>query len=211
MSAATRRTLLARVRDAGDLPAWAEFHGLYAPLLLRYARALGLARDDAEEVRDACLEVLARRMRSFDYRPDRGRFRTWLYRIVRDKVADLLRRRAPRRADTALLARLEDPSSDPDARYEAAWRRQELRRALARALRSVSPRDARAFLLLLRGELGVPEVGGALGINANQVYKAKSRVLARVRAALAAAACGRAESPARPRRSQRTERGTSPT
>jgi hypothetical protein len=60
-----------------------------------------------------------------------------------------------------------------------------MRRALAVALRQtrrVSPRDARAFLLLLDDHADVAAVSAALGMNANQVYQAKSRLLARVRA-----------------------------
>jgi RNA polymerase sigma-70 factor (ECF subfamily) len=185
MNAATRQTLLARVRDVGDRAAWREFHGLYAPLLLRYATALGLARDDAEEVRDACLVLLVEKMQSFDYRPGRGRFRAWLRKIAHDRVVDLLRRRSPQRADTQTLERLVDPAADPDLRFEAAWRTQQMRRALAVALRQtrrVSPRDARAFLLLLDDHADVAAVSAALGMNANQVYQAKSRLLARVRA-----------------------------
>jgi RNA polymerase sigma-70 factor (ECF subfamily) len=184
-AAATRRTLLDRVRDPGDRVAWVEFHGLYAPLLLRYARALELPHDDAEEVRDACLALLVSRMKSFEYRPERGRFKSWLWRIVHDKVVDLQRRRTPQRADTETLERQVDPASDPDERFEAAWREQELRRGLALALRGVSRSDARAFRRLLRGGDDVAAVGAELGLNSNQVYKAKSRVLARVRAAVA--------------------------
>jgi RNA polymerase sigma-70 factor (ECF subfamily) len=190
MNAATRRTLLARVRDPADRVAWGEFHGLYAPLLLRYATSLGLSRDDAEEVRDGCLALLAAKMKSFEYRPERGRFKTWLFRIAHDRVVDLKRRRTPQRADTRMLARLADAGSDPDANFESAWRAQQLRRALAAALRQtrrVSPRDARAFLLLLRGDHDVAAVGAALDMNPNQVYKARSRTLARVRALVAEA------------------------
>jgi len=187
MKAVTRRTLLARVRDPADRAAWIEFHGLYAPLLLRYARSMGLARDDAEEVRDACLLSLARRMKTFEYRPERGRFKTWLYRLAHDKSIDLLRRRRPERADTHALRRLPDPNSDPDERFEAAWRTQRLRRALANALRAVARRDARAFRLLIERGLDIATVSARLGLNANQVYKAKSRVLARVRERLGAA------------------------
>jgi RNA polymerase sigma-70 factor (ECF subfamily) len=185
INGATRRTLLARVRDPADRAAWIEFHGLYAPLLLRYARSLGLSRDDAEEVRDASLALLVERMKSFDYQPERGRFKTWLYRIAHGKAVDLLRRQVPERADTAALAELVDPAAAAaDERFEAAWRTQQRRRALARALRearSTSRRDARAFRALLNGKQTVADVCAALEMNANQVYKAKSRVLARVR------------------------------
>jgi RNA polymerase sigma-70 factor (ECF subfamily) len=187
MKAVTRRTLLARVRDPADRAAWIEFHGLYAPLLLRYARSMGLARDDAEEVRDACLLSLARRMKTFEYRPERGRFKTWLYRIAHDKVVDLLRRRVPERAETRALAKLVDEGNDPDARFEAAWRAQELRRGLAtvlRELRAGCDRDARAFRMLLHGTAAPAQIAARFEMSANQVYKVKSRVLSRVRALL---------------------------
>ena len=60
--ATTRKTLLARVRDPADRDAWQQFYELYAPMIYRYARSLGLPRGDAEEVSSDCLEIVARRI-----------------------------------------------------------------------------------------------------------------------------------------------------
>ena len=70
--ATTRASLLLRLKDPTDAEAWSEFHKLYAPLLYRYARRRGLSRDDAEEIRDQCLEVVTRKMPTFEYDKEKG-------------------------------------------------------------------------------------------------------------------------------------------
>ncbi len=180
----TRKTLLDRVKDRDDNEAWTEFYGLYAPLLFRYARARGLREGDADEVRDECLEVIARKMGDFEYDRSRGRFKGWLYRIASGKVVDLLRKRQEVRADTGDLMSVPDPAPTPDEVWQREWKEEHLRQSLERARRRVPTRDFEVFRMLLEEECPVPEVCDRLGINANQVYKAKGRVLRRVREAL---------------------------
>jgi RNA polymerase sigma-70 factor (ECF subfamily) len=182
----TRASLLLRVRDLRDGEAWREFCEDYAPLVYRYARSLGLGHADAEEVRDACLAVLAQRMPAFEYVARRGRFKSWLYRIVHGKVVDTLRRHSPTRADTGTLAAIPHPGDSPDQAFERLWRDRLLAQCLEQACASVSRRESRAFRLLLEEERTVEEVCAQLAMNSNQVYKAKARVLARVRELLRA-------------------------
>lgn len=180
----TRRTLLHRVRDPRDREAWEEFFELYAPILEGYARALGLARSDAEEVRDQCLEVLARKLPDFQYERAKGGFQSWLFEIARGRVVDFLRAARVRKGETQDLLALPDPSAGPDELWERRWRAEHLRYGL-RAARRSEPEDVyRVFELLLLGELGVPEVCARTGLAPAQVYKAKARILRRVRAEL---------------------------
>lgn len=181
----TRRTLLQRVRDAGDREAWEEFFGLYAPLLEGYARAQGLSRVDAEEVRDQCLEVLARKLPDFEYRRERGSFQAWLHGIVRGKVVDLVRARRVRAHESVALETLGDVQGDLDREWERQWRAEHLRYALERVRASEDPERFKIFELLLIDELPVAEVGARTGLSAAQIYKLKSALLARVRAVLA--------------------------
>jgi RNA polymerase sigma-70 factor (ECF subfamily) len=181
----TRKTLLQRVRDPANREAWTEFFDLYAPLLEAYALAQGLSRADAEEVRDRSLEVVARRLPSFEYERSRGRFQGWLHAIARGKVVDLRREQRLRRGDDSGLASLADPEGGPDDAWDRAWRREHLLHGLRQVRASEPPAAFRVFELLLLEELSVPEVCARTGLNANQVYKAKARVLARVREHLA--------------------------
>jgi RNA polymerase sigma-70 factor, ECF subfamily len=78
----TRSTLILRVRDPADTKAWGEFVALYEPLLSAYVRQRGL---DGEDTRDVVQDVFAKLVKSlpeFELARDRGRFRTWLWRIA---------------------------------------------------------------------------------------------------------------------------------
>lgn len=179
----TRKSLLFRLRDRGDSHAWGEFYTIYAPLLFRYARARGLAEGDAEEIRDQCLEVIVRRMPDFEYDRKRGRFKGWLYRIAAGRIVDAHRRRRERRAETGELLGIPDPQPHPDEVWQQEWRQGHLRVAIEQARRQVRESDFEVFEMLLENR-PVSEVCAALSINANQVYKAKGRVLRHVREAM---------------------------
>lgn len=176
----TSRTLLERLRDPADRVAWERFFALYAPLLERYARAQGLDATAAADVRDECLARVTTKMAEFRYDPTRGTFKAWLYRIARGSILDRLRRPGLRRAETAELSSLADRDLPPDLCWERTWRDEHLRHALDAARARESERTFRAFELLI-AEVPVPEICAQLGMNANQVYKAKARVLKRVR------------------------------
>lgn len=88
----TSPRLLDRVRDWGDHPAWAEFHGLYDPMLRRWCGRFALDADAADELCQRIWIELMARMRTFRYDPTRG-FRKWLWRLFRSRAIDLLRQR----------------------------------------------------------------------------------------------------------------------
>lgn len=178
----TRHTLLRRVQRTDDANSWERFFQLYAPILLRYASSLGLAHSDAEETRDRCLEVLARRMPEFRYDTSRGSFRSFLFRIVRDQVVDLRRRRQVELLDSESSEALVDDRPGPDELWERTWLHEHLLYCLETI--RVNALDAQAFRLLLFDEVPVREVAQELGMTENQVYKAKSKVLRRLRGRL---------------------------
>ena len=184
MMPTTRRTLLERVRDPEDEEAWSLFHELYAPLLYRYALGRGLDATDAEEIRDQCLSKIAQRLGSFEYDPDKGKFKAWLHQMARGEVIDHLRRRRPQQVDTQTLGQMQARELSPPEAWEEEWRRQHLFFGLEKAGRRLPEKTFQAFRMLLVENASVPEVCERLGMNPNQVYKAKGRVLQEVRVVL---------------------------
>jgi len=182
--ATTRATLLERVRDARDAAAWEEFFALYAPLLEGYARALGLPPADAEEVRDQCLAAVVQRIGTFHYDRARGSFKGWLHRIARSRVIDALRKPRAERGETAALLALPDEGPEPDEAWEREWRAEHLRFALDEVRRSRDAEGRELVDLLIDEGLPAREIGARLGLNQNQVYKARARLLADVGRAL---------------------------
>lgn len=177
----TRPSLLLRVRDSTDQEAWTEFYELYAPLLYRYARAQGLNHADAEEIRSQCCESLVKQIPTFEYDRQKGGFKGWLRTMVSRRVIDRLRRNREKQLESADLRRLPCEEAPIDEIWERQWREQHLRFCV-QALRSeVSDDTWEAFRLLVDEGMSVPDVCEQLGASANQVYKARARMLALVR------------------------------
>ncbi len=178
--ATTRASLVLSLKNRSNAEAWSEFHKLYAPLLYRYARDRELSRDDAEEVRDRCLEVVTRKMPTFEYDKEKGGFKNWLRRVADNKVVDFRRKRHDRNADTDELRSLRDAGPSPAEIWEQSWRNEHLKYCVEKARGHVSERNFHVFRMLLFDDCTVEEVGTILGLNPNQVYKAKARVLKHV-------------------------------
>lgn len=173
----TRATLLERIRDSRDGAAWEEFFALYAPLLESYARAFGLSGPDAEDIRDQCLALIAQRIGTFHYDRAKGSFKGWLHRIARDKVVDAMRRPRPDRPETDALLSIPDASEGPDEVWEREWRAEHLRFALAEVRRPEDERGRALIDLLLDESLTTNEIAQKSGLSANQVYKARAKLV----------------------------------
>lgn len=177
----TNTSLLIRVKDRSDAGAWNEFYGLYAPLLYRYARGRGLSRTDSQEVRDQAMAVVYKHIGKFEYDRQKGGFKNWLRRIAESRIVDSFRKRRERQLKSGALRDLRDQAPSPDELWEEEWKYQHLKYCVNEVRELVSESSYEVFHLLVFEERTVAEVCRRLEINRNQVYKAKSRVLQRVR------------------------------
>jgi RNA polymerase sigma-70 factor (ECF subfamily) len=82
----TRVTLVAKIQNPQDRPAWQHFVDLYGPVILRYCRRRGLQDADAQNVLQEVLSRVSRSIRTFEYDPHRGRFRGWLGLITDQQI-----------------------------------------------------------------------------------------------------------------------------
>jgi RNA polymerase sigma factor (sigma-70 family) len=186
-SVLTRPSLLARIKDTGDRQAWAEFVDIYAPLIYGYALKHGLQDADAADLTQEVLRAVARSAARLNYDPTRGTFRGWLFRVVRNELADFgaaRRRHRPGSGDTAVKRRLEEepaPSEDEVAAWEREYERQLFALACEQVRRDFQESTWQAFwLTAIVGKSG-KEVAGVLGLTTAAVYLAKRRVTERLR------------------------------
>jgi RNA polymerase sigma-70 factor (ECF subfamily) len=184
----TQATLLRRLRDSDDHDAWAEFDRRYGDLILRYCRTRGLQLSDAEDVRQIVLMSLARSLPGFRYSRERGRFRGYLGRTVRNAIHRWSTR--PNRAVEVLWLDGDDPPPAPagetdDDAWEAEWTRHHLRTAMARIRGRHDAKSLEIFDRLLAGE-SPADVAAATGMTAAAVHKIKQRVRDRLREQVAA-------------------------
>jgi RNA polymerase sigma-70 factor (ECF subfamily) len=180
-ASATQPSLLSRVRDPADQAAWHEFQTKYRELILRYCRRRGLQATDAEDVLQGTLLKLMRSLPGFVYNPSRGRFRDYLYRVVRNAVIDLGARQAggPQPVDTDVLAAAAGPETT-DQQWEDEWTDHHYRQAIASLRATFDGKSVAVFECLLAG--GAPEgVAASFNMNVMAVHKVKQRVKDRLR------------------------------
>jgi RNA polymerase sigma-70 factor (ECF subfamily) len=180
----TRSSLILRVRDPADATSWGEFVALYEPLLHRYVRGMGVPDQEAADAVQELFTVLLQALPRFELDRERGRFRTWLWRVARNALVDWARRRQRRAAAEEvwrqeLLAR---SAAEPDAEWLRAHRQRVLAVALERVRERAEPRTWACFERHLLHGRPSAQVGGELGLTANAVLVNASRVLQRVRA-----------------------------
>lgn len=176
----TRPSLLIRIRDPHDREAWELFVDTYVPLVYRYARRLGLQDADAADIGQEVLSEVARCIQSFEYQPDRGRFRDWLGTLVRRRVSRFLKKKGREASDAP-----EDESSaagpcPADAGWDDEFNARILAAALERARPHFEPVTWRAFEGVWLENRRAAEVAAALGLPIEVIYTAKSRVLKRL-------------------------------
>lgn len=183
----TRVTLLARIKDGGDVAAWREFVSLYGPVVYGFARKRGLQDADAADLMQDVLRIVARNAEKMEYDPARGTFRGWLYTVTRNKIYNFLngQRNRPRGAgDSGAQERLDaipNPADESEADWDLEYQRRVSAKAMDRVKHEFQANTWQAFWKTAVDGRAAQEVGAELKMSAGAVYVAKSRVLARLR------------------------------
>ena len=180
----TSETLMREISAHPDSPRAEEFARLYEPVLRRYVaqarvnHACIQPADRDDIVQEAFLAVQSALPR-FRYDKARGRFRSYLRRVVRN-AAMLLQTR--RQAASAIQDDAQDRQA-PDSDSSRELSLQVWTLAFARVVRSgrFAPNTIAAFKRLTLEETPVADVAREFKLLPNAVYQLKNRVLCAVR------------------------------
>jgi RNA polymerase sigma-70 factor (ECF subfamily) len=185
MDSNTRPTLLESLRDGADPQAWEDFFRRYWPLIYGYAKHGGCSEHTAEDIVQDVLTTVFQQRGVFRYDPQRGRFRSWLGKIVQNKIAEHHRRPAqrvrPRGGDTQAALALQNADGDPpDAAWEAAFERNLLTVLLDVLQTEMDPQRFQAFELSVFCDLSATEVARITGLTRHGVYNARRSAMKRL-------------------------------
>jgi RNA polymerase sigma-70 factor (ECF subfamily) len=183
----TSLSLLDRLKHArADPSQWLEFEKLYLPLIHKWLSGVRDLRDDADDLAQEVLVILVRELPSFE-RQRHGSFRAWLRQITVNRIRNCWKAKQKRPLAGLgddldhLLSQLEDPKSD----LSRQWDREHDKHVFQQLLTVVKPNfETTTWAAFTRFALdGMPaaKVAKELGITANNVMQAKSRVLKRLR------------------------------
>jgi RNA polymerase sigma-70 factor (ECF subfamily) len=172
-----------------SIKSWERFYGICDSLIRCYARAFNVPRADLKDLVQEVWTELLKSLRYFSYDRERGRFSSWLYRVVQSKAIDLLRRRTRHPTVTITLQsqrQLESREEDPAMACERSGQREHVQRVLREMRHQVSPRNYCLFHLRWIEGRSMREIGTMLGLTPEQVrfrqhrLKRKFRVLYRL-------------------------------
>jgi RNA polymerase sigma-70 factor (ECF subfamily) len=182
----TSSDLISRLRS-NDPAAWERLVQLYGPLVFYWCRRAGLLHDVAADVFQEVFSAIAANVRSYEQR-EGSHFRGWLWKITQNKIHDHFRRVSQREqaiggsVGQQQIANLTGYQPDEEADEQDL---NELSGLLHRALHDVQcdfeERTWQAFWRTAVDGEETATVAIDLGITANSVRQARSRVLRRLR------------------------------
>lgn len=185
-------TLLEQVR-AERPEAWERLVDIYSPLIYRWCRQAGVAEQDAGDLLQEVFSAVMRHLPRFRRTGPTDSFTAWLSIITRNEIRGFYRRRRGRAearggttAYLAMSAIAEEPAISEESIQADATAAMLLRQRVLEMIR-VEFREStwQAFLRTAVDRQTAAHVAEDLGISVAAVYMAKSRVLRRLRDALA--------------------------
>jgi|SRR3954447_23318126 len=187
--AATRKTLIARLQQDEDKDGWQQFYDTYAEMIFDFALKGGLCEWEAEEVVQETVITVYKTMQQSAYYAERGSFKAWLFKIVRSRVVDQVRKRTPdspawpenlRPASnrrTSTVDKVPDPNgASLHQAWEDQWQVSAMEKAMAQVKKRVHAKQFQMFDLYVLQDWPMKRVTSALSCSITQVYLAKHRV-----------------------------------
>jgi RNA polymerase sigma-70 factor (ECF subfamily) len=179
----TSASLLQRVRARSNA-GWERLVQLYTPLLRTWVGRHVREPEDVNDIVQQVFTVVVAKLPEFVHNGRPGAFRHWLRTITVNHLRAFWRSRRPlagQAAAEALLDQLEDPASDPSRQWDREHDVYLARKLLEYVEPEFRPATWRAFHGLVLDGLPPEAVAAELGLSANAVLIAKSRVLRRLR------------------------------
>ena len=183
----TSLSLLDQLCQSPDAGAWDRLAKAYLPLVRSWIERYQVQAADTDDLAQEVLMVVLHELPSFRHNQHRGAFRTWLRRIVANRLRNYWRtqgRKLERLGDDPLVVQL-DELEDPRSSCSALWDREHDRYLVLRLLEMLESRFSEstreAFRQLVLEGSPARVVAAELGMTLNAVFTAKSRVLRELR------------------------------
>ena len=189
----TRKSLLGRLHDWEDSQSWRVFFDTYWKLIYAFAKGRGLSHEESQDVVQETVLAVAKNIGTFQYDPQRCRFKTWLLHVTRSKIADRFARRARQPAlanspesgvsgrDEPLDRVPDEASGDWEQAWDGEWQKNLMEAAILRVKRHVSIEQYQMFDLFALKHWPARDVAKTLGVTIGHVYVAKHRIVRLVR------------------------------
>lgn len=182
----TTTQILQDLEGSGDALVWNNFCNHFHPVVVNFAKKLGLSTADAEDAAQETVVTFLKAFRNGKYDRQKGHLSDWLFGIAKRVILNLRghqpleRLVADKTTGTSFWDLIQDDHSIKQS-WETQWRQMVLTKCLEQARRQMDPKVFEAFELYALSGVPVDQVAQQLKMSRNAVYIAKSRVLSRLR------------------------------
>lgn len=182
----TTTQMLNDLKSSSNMSAWDSFCNYFRPVVIQFAKQLGLTDVDAEDAAQETMTEFVKAFMNGKYNREKGHLSSWLFGVAKRVIFNLRghqpleRLIADKATGTSFWDLIQDDSSI-ERTWESEWRQMVLTKCLDKARREFDPKIFKAFELYALSEVPTDEVCRQLKMSRNAVYIAKSRVLSRLR------------------------------
>lgn len=177
----TPKSLIIRLRNAGDQEAWDRFVTLFMPILVKWSNSFGRDAEDAEELVQEVFLTLFEHFATSSYDHEKP-FRGWLWGMMKHKASQRKKSAFAGKRQQRAMDQLADRSMpEPDF---GTYERDLVKGALAAIQSQVEPATFRAFQLCKLEGKPARDVARELKKTEYMVYQSVSRVMKRLRTEL---------------------------
>jgi RNA polymerase sigma factor (sigma-70 family) len=182
----TTTQLLEDLKTTHDESAWAEFCSHFQPVVIKFARKLGLSNVEAEDAAQETMTAFFKAFKEGKYDKDKGRLSNWLFGIAKRVILNLRGRQplekliADKTTGTSFWDMVQDDRT-LGRTWELEWRQMVLKRCLEQVRQEFDPKVFGAFRNYAIDQFAIEEVCQRFDMSPNAVYIAKSRILSRLR------------------------------
>ncbi|MCH2209222.1 MAG: RNA polymerase sigma factor [Lentisphaerales bacterium] len=181
----TRQTLLQRAKDPNNAQAWEEFTSYYKQFIHVVLHQMNFRSADFDDAVQEIMIKIWQNLPKFEHDPNRGQFRTWLSRVIRNRLIDFIKQdsRYKKRVEKATEQYLEEEKLLPESELEKLvtkeWEKHITTCALNNVKELFSGSAIKAFELSLLGK-HPKEISETLNIKQDSVRTLKNRVQLRL-------------------------------
>lgn len=183
----TSLSLLARVRQSDDSQSWNRLVEIYEPLMRRWLLSYEVQDADAADLMQDVFEVVARELPSFEHSEHAGAFRSWLRKVLVNRLKNFWRSRKSRpvaAGGSSMLERLnqlEDDKSEVSRVWDDSHDQEVITRLMELIRPTFLPKTWEAFRRQMFEQDKPHQIAEELGMSLGSVYMARTRVLAALR------------------------------
>ena len=184
----TRHSLIVRLKDERNEPAWTDFALVYEPFLYRMAERQGVPARDVPDVVQQVLLAVAKSVDGWKNDGKDGSFRRWLSTVCRNVVIKFMtreRRQSSGRGGTQFVDLMnnvvDEPDQDQVQRYEhelIVWAAEQVKDEF------IATSWSAFWATVIEGQ-SVTDVADELKISPGSIYMSRSRIMARIKAKVA--------------------------